>query len=122
MQRPPAQPLEDFDCRPEGGVGWGALLACLALHVIPLTVLVTGCSIWDWLLGAVLFMVRGFVMAAGYHRYFAHRSYKTSRCFQFLLAAVGCMGFRGGPLYLAALHPHHHRFSDTHDDVHSPAP
>jgi len=115
------RPLHDFDCRPEGGIGRATLLVCLALHLLPFAALVTGCSPWDALLAFVLYLVRGFVMAAGYHRYFAHRSYKTSRWFQFVMAAVGCTALRGGPLYWAALHRHHHCFSDSDEDVHSPA-
>src|SRR5439155_6769508 len=53
-------------------------------------------------------------------RYFAHRSYRTSRFFQFVLAAGASAAFRGGPLFWAAMHRHHHRFSDTSDDVQAP--
>ncbi len=42
-----------------------------------------------------------FGLTAGYHRYFAHKSYKTGRAFQFLLAVLGAsaaqMGPPGGP-------------------------
>ena len=44
---------------------------------------------WSWS-GAALalgsYLLRMIVVTAGYHRYFAHRSFKTSRAFQFLLA------------------------------------
>ena len=55
-----------------------------------------------------------------YHRYFAHRSYKTSRVMQFLLAWLGCAALQKGPLWWASHHRQHHRHSDTPEDPHSP--
>ena len=54
-----------------------------------------------------------FGITGGYHRYFAHRSYKTSRVFQFVLAWLGCSALQKGPLWWAAHHREHHRYSDT---------
>jgi stearoyl-CoA desaturase (delta-9 desaturase) len=59
-------------------------------------------------------------ITAGYHRYFSHRSYKTGRAFQFVLAWVGCSAAQKGPLWWAAHHRHHHLTSDTPADRHSP--
>jgi stearoyl-CoA desaturase (delta-9 desaturase) len=61
-----------------------------------------------------------FAITGGYHRYFSHRSYKTSRWFQFLLAFLGATSAQKGPLWWASHHRHHHRHSDTEEDVHSP--
>lgn len=69
---------------------------------------------------AALYVIRMFAITAGYHRYFAHASYKTSRWFQFLLAWVGAASMQKGPLWWAAHHRHHHAHSDTDQDVHSP--
>jgi len=33
---------------------------------------------------------------AGYHRYFAHRSYKTHPWFEFVLAVLGSLAYQGG--------------------------
>ena len=118
---PLSKPISALDGRREGGIGPMMRPVYLALHLLPLTAFWTGITIWDALLAFVLFAVRGFLMAGGYHRYFAHRSYKTSRWFQFLMAAGACTAFRGGPLWWAGLHRHHHHYSDTGDDVHSPA-
>jgi len=59
-------------------------------------------------------------ITAGYHRYFAHRSFKTSRAFQFVLAFLGTSAVQNGPLWWASWHRSHHRHSDTPDDAHSP--
>jgi len=74
----------------------------------------------DVIIAIALYWIRMFVITAGYHRYFSHKSYKTSRVFQFLLAVVGTTCTQKGPLWWAATHRRHHRESDTPRDVHSP--
>jgi stearoyl-CoA desaturase (Delta-9 desaturase) len=69
---------------------------------------------------ALTFAVRSFCVSAGYHRYFAHRSFKTSRFFQFVLAFVGGMAVMRGALWWAAHHRAHHTHSDGPGDPHSP--
>jgi len=61
-----------------------------------------------------------FGVTAGYHRYFSHKSFKTSRPFQFVLAWLGCSALQKGPLWWAGHHRLHHKHSDTEKDVHSP--
>ena len=61
-----------------------------------------------------------FGVTAGYHRYFSHRAYATSRPFQFLLAFLAQSSGQKSVLWWAAKHRHHHLFSDTPDDLHSP--
>jgi stearoyl-CoA desaturase (delta-9 desaturase) len=68
----------------------------------------------------VTYFVRMFGITGVYHRYFAHRSYKTSRPMQFLLAWLGCSALQKGPLWWAGHHREHHRYSDTPEDPHSP--
>lgn len=68
----------------------------------------------------VLYAVRMFAITAGYHRYFAHRSYVLSRPVQFVLAFLGTTAAQKGPLWWSAHHRAHHRYSDTERDVHSP--
>jgi stearoyl-CoA desaturase (delta-9 desaturase) len=61
-----------------------------------------------------------FFITAGYHRYFAHRSYRMGRIPQFLMAFGGTTATQKGPLWWAGHHRDHHRHSDTDLDVHSP--
>ncbi len=68
----------------------------------------------------VLYLVRMFGVTAGYHRYFSHRAFKTSRVGQFLLALLAESSSQMGVLWWAAHHRRHHLFSDTPKDVHSP--
>jgi stearoyl-CoA desaturase (delta-9 desaturase) len=69
---------------------------------------------------AVTYAIRVFGLTAGFHRYFAHRSFKTSRVFQFVLAWMGTSALQRGPIWWAGHHRHHHRHSDDELDVHSP--
>src|ERR1700752_1366225 len=79
------------------GVPGGAIATCVALY---------------WL--------RIFGIGAGYHRYFSHRAYSTSRVFQFILAVLSQSTTQKSVLWWAAKHRHHHLHSDTEQDVHSP--
>lgn len=66
------------------------------------------------------YVLRMFAITAGYHRYFAHRAYRTGRTFQFLLALLGGASAQKGALWWAAHHRDHHRDSDGPNDIHSP--
>jgi stearoyl-CoA desaturase (delta-9 desaturase) len=66
------------------------------------------------------YAVRMWAVTAGYHRYFAHRSYKTSRAFQLVLAVLGCTTMQNGPIWWASVHRRHHKSSDGPGDPHSP--
>ena len=92
---------------------WGIHAACLL-------VLVTGAPREALLLCAVTYFVRVFAITGVYHRYFSHRGYKTSRIFQFVLAFLGTSCTQKGPLWWAATHRLHHRYSDQPGDPHSP--
>lgn len=90
------------------------------VHVMCLFALFTEVS---WVAVAVcifLYFIRMFAITGGYHRYFSHRSYKTSRVFQFLLGVLGATSGQKGPIWWASHHRHHHQHSDQPEDVHSP--
>lgn len=92
---------------------WGVHAACLLAFWAG----------WSWIAVAtcgLLYFVRMFGVTGVYHRYFSHRTYKTSRPMQFVLALLGTSAVQKGPLWWAANHRHHHRYSDTDQDIHSP--
>ncbi|HKA21841.1 MAG TPA: acyl-CoA desaturase [Blastocatellia bacterium] len=96
------------------------LFPFLLMHIACLGVLFVDFSVSAVLLCIVLYAVRMFALTAGYHRYFSHRSYKTSRPFQFILGLLGTLAVQKGPLWWAAHHRRHHKYSDQEGDVHSP--
>lgn len=89
------------------------------VHLLPLVAIYTGATLFDWIVCIVLYFVRMFWITGGYHRYFAHRSYKTSRWFQFVIAFMAQTSAQKGALWWAGHHRVHHRTSDTYEDPHS---
>ena len=96
--------------------------------VVPFLTVHLGCvaAIWTGMtwqaiaICASLYALRMFAIGAGYHRYFSHRAYATSRAFQFVLAFLAQSTAQKSVLWWAAKHRHHHLHSDTEHDVHSP--
>jgi stearoyl-CoA desaturase (delta-9 desaturase) len=110
----------------EAADGWwvrfGGISATIywGIHAACLVALYTGVSVADVTLFAVTFWLRLFGITGGFHRYFSHRSYKTSRAAQFALACLGTSSVQKGPLWWAGTHRLHHRYSDLPGDPHSP--
>jgi stearoyl-CoA desaturase (Delta-9 desaturase) len=96
-------------------------LRFLLLHVACLGVFFVPFSQSLLILTIIMFFAKTFGLEAGYHRYFAHKSFKTGRIFQFILALLGASGGYRGPLWWAAYHRYHHRYADTKNDIHSPS-
>src|SRR5713226_6993077 len=92
-----------------------------AVHLVALGAFFTPFR-WKYVaLCLVMYYIGMFFVTAGYHRYFSHRSFKTSRVFQFILAVLATTSTQKGVLWWAANHRHHHRYSDTQEDLHSPS-
>jgi len=90
------------------------------LQLAPLAMIWTGVDWRSVLLCAICYFVNMVGVTVGFHRYFSHRSYKTSRWFRFVLGCLGCTALQKGPLWWASAHRQHHREADTSKDVHSP--
>ena len=93
---------------------WGVHVAAIA------GVIALGWSWWGLGLAALLYLPRMFLATGVYHRYFSHRSYKTSRWFQFVLALGAVSIAEKGVLWWAAHHRNHHKLSDQPGDLHAP--
>jgi stearoyl-CoA desaturase (delta-9 desaturase) len=92
----------------------------ILVHIACLAAFWTGVPLWAVALAITLYFVRMFGVVAGYHRYFSHRAFTVGRVTQFLLAFLAQTSSQKGVLWWAAKHRHHHKHSDTEDDVHSP--
>lgn len=90
------------------------------VHVLCVTAIWTGVTWQALCICAGLYWLRMFAIGAGYHRYFSHRAYSTSRLFQFVLAFLAQTTAQNSVLWWAALHRRHHLYSDTELDTHSP--
>jgi stearoyl-CoA desaturase (delta-9 desaturase) len=96
-------------------------LPFFAVHLAALAgVFMVGFKWWYPVIAVAIYYVRMFFVTAGYHRYFSHRAFKTSRWFQFVLALGATTSAQKGVLWWAAHHRDHHKYSDQPDDIHSP--
>src|SRR5277367_6197789 len=101
-------------------VDWLRTLPFMLVHLACLAVFIVGVSPVALLAGLVAYLVRMFAITGFYHRYFSHRSFKTSRIGQFIFGVLGAAAVQRGPVWWAAHHRHHHANSDEPSDLHSP--
>lgn len=106
------QPFHPFNIVKQSAF-WAIHLGCLGVFWV-------GCSWIAITICLALYVIRMFAVTGAYHRYFSHRSYQTSRVFQFLLALLGTTAAQKGPIWWASHHRHHHKHSDTEEDIHPP--
>jgi stearoyl-CoA desaturase (delta-9 desaturase) len=95
-------------------------LSFVLVHLACFAAIWTGITWQSVAICVTLYWLRIFAIGAGYHRYFSHRSYSTSRVFQFILALGSQSTAQKSVLWWTAQHRHHHLHSDTELDVHSP--
>ncbi len=69
---------------------------------------------------AIAYVLTTLGVTLGFHRYFAHRSFRTSPPMRVAFIILGSMALQGSLLYWVSTHRRHHQFSDTPDDPHSP--
>ncbi|MGA9572967.1 MAG: acyl-CoA desaturase [Lysobacterales bacterium] len=101
-------------------IDWLRTLPFIAMHLACLGVIWVGWSPLAVGTAIALYLVRMFAITGFYHRYFSHRSFKTSRVMQFIFALIGAASVQRGPLWWAAHHRHHHANTEQEDDPHSP--
>jgi stearoyl-CoA desaturase (delta-9 desaturase) len=90
------------------------------IHLLPFGALISGASASVFLVAAAAYWVRIWFVTAGYHCYFSHRAFKTSRVFQFVLAFGAQTSAQGSVLRWATAHRLHHAHADQPGDMHSP--
>lgn len=104
----------------EQRVDWIRVVPFVSAHLACLSVIWVGWSPVAVGVAAGMYFIRMFAITGFYHRYFSHRSFKTSRAGQFAFALLGASATQRGPLWWASHHRMHHKHSDKPDDVHSP--
>jgi stearoyl-CoA desaturase (delta-9 desaturase) len=114
------QSLSHEEVRDAEHVLWLRSVPFIAMHLIPLLAIWTGVSVFDVALCVALYGIRMFFITGGFHRYFSHRTFKTSRVMQFMFAFCAQTSAQKGTLWWAAHHRHHHLHSDEAEDIHSP--
>ncbi len=90
------------------------------LHLMCFGVFWVGFSRIALLVATILYVARMHAITGWYHRYFSHRTFKTTRTMQFIFAFIGNSSAQRGALHWGSHHRDHHRFSDQSGDPHSP--
>jgi len=103
-----------------GRIDWLRVVPFIALHVGAVAAPFVGVHWIDVAAVLLLYALRMFAVTAFYHRYFAHRAFRTSRGWQFAFAVLGASATQRGPLWWAAVHRRHHAQADTDSDPHAP--
>jgi stearoyl-CoA desaturase (delta-9 desaturase) len=101
-------------------IEWGRIVPFIGMHVACLAVIWVGISRTAVVVALIAYVVRMFAITGLYHRYFSHRTFKTSRLGQFIFGVLGASAVQRGPIWWAAHHRHHHAHSDQEGDIHSP--
>ncbi len=91
------------------------------LAVVAIVLLFLGESLNYLYLSIFLYYFLGIVgINVGYHRYLAHKSFKTPWAVEVILTLLGAITVMGSSIAWVAVHRHHHQHSDTDRDPHSP--
>ena len=80
----------------------------------------TGLSVVDASIAIAFYLWTGFGITIGFHRYFTHQSFETTRAMRAIFAIAGSMAVQGPIIKWVADHRRHHAFSDQEGDPHSP--
>jgi stearoyl-CoA desaturase (Delta-9 desaturase) len=105
-----------------------ALVVLVIGVVLPFLALLAAVPIaWGWglswsdvVIAVVFYLVSGFGIAVGFHRYFTHGAFKAKRWLRVTLAVAGSLAVEGSLIQWVADHRRHHAFADREGDPHSP--
>ena len=103
------------------------LVTLIAVVVPPFALLSAMGLLWgvgfhlrDLVLLVTMYGVCAFGTTIGFHRYFTHRGFETTRPVKAMLAILGCMTMQGPLIQWVTDHRKHHALSDQPGDPHSP--
>lgn len=98
------------------------LTILLPMHVLGIAALFVMSPIILWALLFGYMFISGLGVAVGYHRFYSHRAFKTSKFWQVVMTYFGVLSCQGSPLFWGSIHRSvHHPNSDTLKDAHSPS-
>jgi stearoyl-CoA desaturase (delta-9 desaturase) len=121
-----AGPLPEIDPVPKSRVEQVLIATFVGAPMLALVAAVPVAWAWgllNWQAAVIAVAFYGFTglgIAAGFHRYFTHRSFKSARAFKIALGVAGSMAIEGKILDWVSDHRRHHKYSDKEGDPHSP--
>ncbi len=74
----------------------------------------------DFMAFLIMYLIAGLGMTVGYHRHFTHKAFKASKWVRRLFIITGSFCAQGTVISWVTMHRCHHKYSDQHDDPHSP--
>jgi stearoyl-CoA desaturase (delta-9 desaturase) len=82
---------------------------------------------WGWglhwrdvVIALFFYLLTGFGITVGFHRYFTHGSFRAKRPLRIALGIMGSLAVEGPLIRWVADHRKHHKYSDQDGDPHSP--
>jgi len=101
-------------------INWLHFVLLTTTPVLALYGLATTPIMWQTAVWMVLwYFCTGLGITAGYHRFWAHKSYSATVPFQYVLAFFGAGAVEGSIRWWARGHRQHHRYTDTNKDPYS---
>ena len=106
---------------PSPRIRWLGIIFFLILHLVgfigtPLYVIYHGINTADIVLFSSFFVLTSMAITVGYHRLFAHVTFKANPMIRFFLLLFGAATFEESALKWASQHRQHHQFTDTDRD------
>lgn len=106
------------------GVNWTSTIFLIVYQIILLAILPfyfyhESPSLVLMIITFVMLYATGLSITGGYHRFYAHRTFKTNRFIESLLLFFGAMGGQGSALRWGFDHRRHHAYVDTDKDPYS---
>ena len=106
---------------PKRKVRWLGIVFLSIIHIVgivgtPLYIHYRGISVPELALFVFFVIATGMATTIGYHRLFAHGTFKTSAAVRFLLLLFGAATFEESALKWSSQHRQHHLFTDTEHD------
>lgn len=99
---------------------WPLLLLMVSLHVGAIFAF-WHVEFWPVIVALVRFYLHAWVgISGGYHRFYSHNTFKTSKWFERVIAMLGVGALQGVPQDWVGMHKYHHRHTDTPEDPISP--
>lgn len=95
--------------------GYHALLLVLT----PIYFTTHSMSWMAFFIGVSIYVLAGLGITAGYHRFFAHRTYQAHQVIEIIYLILGCLGLAGSAATWSYDHRIHHAKTDTMEDPYS---
>src|SRR5208282_5885977 len=111
---------------PQRRVRWLGLIFFIFLHIVafigtPLYIYYRGVTAPELVLFFFFLVATGMSTTVGYHRLFAHSTFKAAPVLRFLLLLFGAASFQESALKWSSQHRQHHLFTDTEHDPYGAA-